>query len=67
MMIVQSSSLKQRIRQRFVNEGIEAAIHRKKHCRYKPTKLDGKGETHLVALCSGIPLEGMQFALFIQQ
>ena len=47
-----------RIRQRFASEGIEAAINRKKHCRYKPTKLDGEGEAHLVAICCGAPPEG---------
>jgi len=47
-----------RVRERFANEGLDAALYRKKHCRYKPRKLDGEQEAHLVALCCGAPPEG---------
>ena len=47
-----------RIRERFANEGLEAALERKKHCKYKPRKLDGDQEAHLIALCCGKPPEG---------
>jgi transposase len=47
-----------RVRERFANDGLEPALNRKKHCRYKPRKLDGKQEAHLVALCCGAPPEG---------
>jgi len=41
----------QRIRRKYAEEGIEAAIHRKPHKKYKPRKLDGEAEAHLIALC----------------
>lgn len=47
-----------RIRKRCVEEGIEAALLRKKHNRTKPRKLDGEGEAHLIALCCSKPPEG---------
>lgn len=47
-----------RVRERFANEGLESALYRKKHRRYKPRKLDGDQEAHLIALCCGAPPEG---------
>ena len=47
-----------RVRERFANDGLEVALHRKKHRQYKPRKLDGDQEAHLVALCCGSPPEG---------
>ena len=47
-----------RVRESFANDGLEAALHRKKHRQYKPRKLDGDQEAHLVALCCGAPPEG---------
>ena len=47
-----------RVRERFANNGLEVALHRKKHRQYKPRKLDGDQEAHLVALCCGTPPEG---------
>lgn len=47
-----------RIRKRCVNEGIEAALFRKKHKRTKPRKLDGEAEAHLVTICCSTPPEG---------
>jgi len=47
------------IRKRFVTEGLEAAINRKK--RNRPSRerlLDGKKEARLVALCCSSPPEG---------
>jgi transposase len=47
------------IRKRFVTEGLEAAINRKK--RIRPSRerlLDGKKEAQLVALCCSAPPEG---------
>ena len=45
-----------RVRERFANNGLEVAFHLKKHRQYKPRKLDGDQEAHLVALCCGGPL-----------
>jgi transposase len=47
-----------RIRQRFVEEGIESALLRKPHSRHKPRKIDGEQEAHLIALCCSTPPEG---------
>ena len=47
-----------RVREQFANHGLETALHRKKHRQYKPRKLDGEQEAHLVALCCGSPPEG---------
>jgi transposase len=40
-----------RIRLKFTANGLEAALNRKSHKAYKPRKLDGEQEAHLVALC----------------
>lgn len=40
-----------RVRQKYAEEGIEAAIQRKPHKQYKPRKLDGDAEAHLIKLC----------------
>lgn len=47
-----------RVRERFANTGLEVALHRKKHRQYKPRRLDGDQEAHLVAVCCGPPPEG---------
>lgn len=47
-----------RVREAFANNGLETALHRKKHRQYKPRKLDGEQEAHLIALCCGSPPEG---------
>lgn len=45
-----------RIRRKYAEEGIEAAILRKPHKQYKPRRLDGEAEAHLIALsCSQAP------------
>lgn len=47
------------IRQRFVEEGLEAALHRKKRLTPPcPPKLDGVAEARLIALACGQPPEG---------
>lgn len=40
-----------RVRCRYAKEGLEAALHRKPHKSYKPRKLDGEAEAHLIAIC----------------
>jgi hypothetical protein len=40
-----------RVRSKYAQEGIEAAIYRKAHKQHKPRKLDGEAEAHLIALC----------------
>ena len=47
------------IRQRFVEQGLEAALNRKKQDRpSRQPKLDGQAEAHLIALRCGPPPEG---------
>jgi len=40
-----------RVRQRYAEEGYEAALYRKPHKKHKPRTLDGEGEARLIALC----------------
>ena len=48
----------ERVRKEFVEEGLEAALERRKPRRVYPRKLDGDGEAHLVALACQKPPEG---------
>lgn len=48
----------ERVRQRLVEEGFEAAINRAKAKQFKSKKLDGEQEAHLVALICSSPPEG---------
>ena len=48
----------ERVRKRFVEEGLEAALGRRKPRREYGRKLDGDGEAHLIALACGEPPEG---------
>jgi transposase len=49
----------ERIRQRFVEQGLEAALGRKKQDRpSRPRKLDGHAEARLIALACSAPPEG---------
>ena len=49
----------ERVRQRFVEEGLEAALGRKKPDRpSRPRKLDGRAEARLIALACSAPPEG---------
>ena len=47
-----------RVRERFVEQGLEAALVRKPAARAYARKLDGRGEAHLVALACSPPPEG---------
>jgi transposase len=48
----------ERVRKQFVEEGLEAALERRKPRRVYERKLDGDGEAHLVALACQKPPEG---------
>ena len=47
-----------RVRQSFVEEGLDAAVNRKKHQNFKPRKLGGNEEARLIALCCSKAPEG---------
>jgi transposase len=47
-----------RIRQHFVEAGLEAALNRRAPRRVYPRKLDGEQEAHLIALTCGEPPAG---------
>lgn len=48
----------ERVRKEFVEEGLEAALERRKPRRQYQRKLDGDGEAHLIALACGQAPEG---------
>lgn len=48
----------ERIRKRFVEDGLEAALNPKPSQRIYERKLDGQAEAHLIALACGAPPEG---------
>lgn len=48
----------ERVRQRFVEQGLEAALNRQPHRRYKRRRLDGEQEAHLIALACSSPPSG---------
>jgi len=48
----------ERIRKRFVEEGLEAALCPKPSQRVYERKMDGKAEAHLIALACGAPPAG---------
>jgi transposase len=48
----------ERVRKEFVEEGLEAALDRRRPRRQYRRKLDGDGEAHLVALACQKPPEG---------
>lgn len=47
-----------RVRERFVEQGFEAALVRKPSARTYARKLDGRGEAHLIALACSDPPAG---------
>ena len=47
-----------RVRRRCVEEGVAAALGRKKQLRRRQKKLDGSGEAHLIALACSQPPQG---------
>jgi transposase len=55
-----SRSTVRRVRERFVEEGLEAALVHRKPVRTKPKKLDGSQEAHLIALACSKPPEGRE-------
>jgi transposase len=48
----------ERVREAFVEHGVEAALERRKPCRQYERVLDGDGEAHLIALACQKPPEG---------
>ena len=48
----------ERVRQRCVEEGVEAALGRRQQVNRRARKLDGEGEAHLVAMACSQPPEG---------
>jgi len=53
-----SASTVRRLRLLFVEEGLDLALNPRPAQRVYPTKLDGAGEAHLIALTGGAPPEG---------
>lgn len=53
-----SRSTVARVRERFVAEGLEAALLHRKPKRTKPKKLDGSQEAHLIAVACSEPPRG---------
>jgi transposase len=53
-----SRSTVARVRQRFVAEGLEAALVHRRPKATKPRKLDGEQEAHLIALACSEPPKG---------
>jgi transposase len=47
-----------RLRQRLVDEGLEAALARRPNTQRRVPKLDGAKEAHLIAIACGSPPEG---------
>lgn len=50
----------ERVRKQFVEQGMEAALERRKPDREYERRLDGVGEAHLIALACGRPPEGRE-------
>ncbi len=48
----------ERVRRRCLEQGVEAAMGRKRQLNHRPRKLDGDGEAHLIALACSQPPEG---------
>lgn len=48
----------ERVRRRFVEEGMEVALHRRPQQNHRPRALDGSQEAHLIALACGEPPPG---------
>lgn len=47
-----------RVRQRYVEDGLERVLHGKPRCRQYERKIDGNSEAHLIALTCGEPPAG---------
>lgn len=50
----------ERVRRAFATQGLEAALHRKRHERAPQRKLDGAKEAQLVAITCSAPPDGQQ-------
>ncbi len=50
----------ERVRQRLVEQGLEAALNRKKQQNRKKRRLDGEKEAHLIALTCSSPPDGQK-------
>ena len=48
----------ERVRRRFVEEGLESALNPRKQLRFRRKTLDGEAETRLLAVACGKPPEG---------
>ena len=48
----------ERVRRRCLEEGVEAAIGRKRQLNHRPRKLDGEAEARLIAMAVSQPPEG---------
>jgi len=48
----------ERVRKRFCEEGLEAALSRRRHAQHRAPRLDGEAEAHLIALACSSPPEG---------
>ena len=48
----------ERVRRRCVEQGVEAAIKRKRQLNHRPRKLDGGGEASLIAMAISQPPDG---------
>lgn len=53
-----SSQTIHRVRERFVEEGLDAALHRRRPTGWRARKLDGETEAHLLALACSAPPTG---------
>jgi transposase len=53
-----STETVQRVRQRLVEEGLDAALNPRPTAQPRPWKLDGAGEAHLIALACSEPPAG---------
>lgn len=53
-----SISTIEKIRKSFVQESLEAALHRHVHSRHKPLKFEGEKEAQLIALACSTPPDG---------
>jgi len=49
-----------RIRKRYIEEGLDAALNHRHPKTHRPTRLDGEQEAHLIALACSEPPEGQK-------
>jgi transposase len=57
-MLEVSDSTVWRVRKRFVEHGLQAALEHKPPCKTRGRRLDGRAEAHLIALACGEPPAG---------